>query len=85
MHPMWMSPAYKKGMSEGKEMEKEKKRRENGEMKEVQVASSSDFRCFDGQSSLGQELNFVYLTRATLQVEGIFPTSVYFHPKGIGF
>ena len=40
---------------EGKKGKKDRKR----ERKEDPTASSSDFRCFDGRNSLGQELESV--------------------------
>ena len=57
---------------EGKKGKKDRKR----ERKEDPTASSSDFRCFDGRNSLGQELKSVYATRATPQEVGILPTLV---------
>ena len=42
------------------------RKRRKGERKEDLVASSSDFRRFDGQNLSGRELKSVYSTRATL-------------------
>ena len=70
---------------EEKRWRKRRKGERKRERKEDPVASSSDFRRFNGRSSSGRELKFVYSTRATLQEVKIFHTLGYFHPKGTGF
>ena len=66
-----------------------RKRRKGGEIeregKEDPIASFSDFRHSDDQSSSHRELKSIYTTRAMLQEVGILPTLVYFHLKGTGF
>ena len=64
-------------MEEKRGRNRRKGKRER-ERKEDLVASSSNFRHSDGQSSSGQELKFIYSTRATLQEIGILPTLVFF-------
>ena len=72
-----------KQREERKESEKEKKGREKEREEGRTVRSSSDLRRSDDWSAMGQELKFIYATRATLQEVGILPTLVYFHPKGL--
>ena len=67
-----------------RDREIEERERER-ERKEDSIASSSNFRHSDDQSWSRRELKSVYAERATLQEVGIFPTLVYFCPKGTGF
>ena len=59
-----------------KEREKERKKEKEKEKGSYET-SSSYFWCFDGRSSLGRGLKFVYSMRATLQEVGILPHLVY--------
>ena len=73
MRAMWICPAYKKGIGEGKERgRRTRKGQRKREMKEDPTTSSSDFRHFDGWSSSSRELKSVYSMKAMLQEVGIF-------------
>ena len=62
---------------------KKERKRERGREGGRTVRSFLDLRRSNDRSPSGQELKFIYSTRATLQEVGIIPTWVYFHPKGM--
>ena len=71
---------------ENKEKKERKRRRRKGKRRrrgrKIRRLLPLIYRCFDSQSSLGQELKSVYSTRARLQEVGTLPILAYFHPKG---